>query len=157
MSSYRVGFRHSSDLALLWLWCRLAAAAPIWSLAWEHPYATDVTLKRFKKKEKPLDISRVCTGQPMCVTCVLDWSPGEILRQRTQLALRKWSCPKVVQTWRMGSEGVLCLEKKTFQPTLHNTTIRKSNSLIATSGEGGGCYWTGTQRGLQRYSEGPIS
>ena len=30
-----VGHRHSSDLALLWLWCRLAAVAPIQPLAWE--------------------------------------------------------------------------------------------------------------------------
>ena len=27
------------DLALLWLWCRLAAVAPIRPLAWEPPYA----------------------------------------------------------------------------------------------------------------------
>ena len=27
--SYGVGHRHSLDLALLWLWCRLAAVAPI--------------------------------------------------------------------------------------------------------------------------------
>ena len=30
------------DLALLWLGCRPAAAAPIWSLAWGLPYATGV-------------------------------------------------------------------------------------------------------------------
>ena len=35
-----VGFRHGLDLALLWLWSRLAAAAPIQPLAWELPYAT---------------------------------------------------------------------------------------------------------------------
>ena len=27
------------DPALLWLWCRLAAEAPIGPLAWELPYA----------------------------------------------------------------------------------------------------------------------
>ena len=32
--------RHGSDLVLLWLWCRLAAAALIRPLAWEPPYAT---------------------------------------------------------------------------------------------------------------------
>ena len=32
--------------ALLWLWCRPAAAAPIISLAWEGPYAMGVALKR---------------------------------------------------------------------------------------------------------------
>ena len=34
-----VGHRRGSDLALLWLWCRLAAAALIQSLAWELPCA----------------------------------------------------------------------------------------------------------------------
>ena len=28
-----------SDPSLLWLWCRLAATAPIQPLAWEPPYA----------------------------------------------------------------------------------------------------------------------
>ena len=34
------------DLVLLWLWCRLAATAPIPSLAWESPYALGVALKK---------------------------------------------------------------------------------------------------------------
>ena len=35
------------DPALLWLWHKLAAVAPIWSLAWEQPpYTTGVALKR---------------------------------------------------------------------------------------------------------------
>jgi len=38
------------DLALLWLWCRLVAAAPIGPLAWEPPYATGVALEKTKKK-----------------------------------------------------------------------------------------------------------
>ena len=48
--SHGVGHRHGSDLALLWLWHRLAVTAPIWPLAWEPPYAMGVALKR-KKKE----------------------------------------------------------------------------------------------------------
>ena len=47
-----VGLRHSSDLALLWLWCRSAAVAPIRPLAWQPPYATGAALKRKKKKKK---------------------------------------------------------------------------------------------------------
>ena len=47
------GFRCScSDTMLLWLWGRLAAAAPIRPLVWEAPYAMGVVLKRFKKKKK---------------------------------------------------------------------------------------------------------
>ena len=45
-----VGLRHSSDPALLWLWCRPAATAPIRPLAWEPPYAIDMALKKKKKK-----------------------------------------------------------------------------------------------------------
>ena len=32
-----IGRRHSSDLMLLWLWCRPAAVALIRPLAWEPP------------------------------------------------------------------------------------------------------------------------
>ena len=38
--------RRSSDLALLWLWHRLAAVTPIRSLAWEPPYAVSAVLKK---------------------------------------------------------------------------------------------------------------
>ena len=48
--------RYSSDLALLWLWCRLAAAAVIRPLAWELPYAAGAALKRKKKKNYDLVI-----------------------------------------------------------------------------------------------------
>ena len=37
------------DPALLWLWCRRAAAAQIQPLAWELPYATEAALKRQNK------------------------------------------------------------------------------------------------------------
>ena len=40
------------DLALLWLWCRLAVVALIRRLAWESPYAVGVALKS-KNKTKP--------------------------------------------------------------------------------------------------------
>ena len=40
-----VGQRQGSDLALLWLWCRLAAIASIRPLAWKPLYALNVALK----------------------------------------------------------------------------------------------------------------
>ena len=43
-----VGRRRGSDPALLWLWRRQAAAAPIQPLAWELPHAAGVALKRKK-------------------------------------------------------------------------------------------------------------
>ena len=65
LSGWRIWCCHelwcSSDMAqipaLLWLWCRLVAAAPIRPLAWEPPYATSVAPKsknRKEKKKKPL-------------------------------------------------------------------------------------------------------
>ena len=47
-----VGHRQGADLALLWLWCRLAAAILIQPQAWELPYAAGATLKEKKKKKK---------------------------------------------------------------------------------------------------------
>ena len=44
------------DPALLWLWCRPAATAPIRPLAWEPPYAAGAAqemAERQKKKRKP--------------------------------------------------------------------------------------------------------
>jgi len=53
------GQGRGSDPALLWLWYRPVATAPIGPLAWEPPYATGAALdkakrpkKRKKKKEK---------------------------------------------------------------------------------------------------------
>ena len=43
--SFSVGLRCGLDPALLWLWCRPAAAALIRPLAWELPYAADAALK----------------------------------------------------------------------------------------------------------------
>ena len=49
--SYGVAHRCGLDLALLWLLRRLAATAPIRPLAWEPLYATNMALKRQKKKK----------------------------------------------------------------------------------------------------------
>ena len=45
-----------ADPALLWLWCRLAAAALTEPLDWEPPYAASVALKtknKNKQKNRP--------------------------------------------------------------------------------------------------------
>ena len=47
-----VPHRYWLDPVLLWLWYRLAAVAPVQTLAWELPYAAHVALKRKNKKEK---------------------------------------------------------------------------------------------------------
>ena len=54
--SYGAGCRRSSSLALLWLWCRPAAVAPVRPLAWEPPYAANAALKSQTNKKKILKI-----------------------------------------------------------------------------------------------------
>ena len=60
-----VGHRCGSDPASLWLWCRLAAVAPIGPLGWEPPYAAGAALKRQKI---------TVTGK-WVIFCALAWSP----------------------------------------------------------------------------------
>ena len=58
-----VGCRHCLDLALMWLWYRLAAAAPIGPLAWEPPYAVGAALKSKKQKQNkktPKNKKKIC-------------------------------------------------------------------------------------------------
>ena len=42
--------RRGLDPALLWLWCRLAATAPIQPLAWEPPYVAKEIAKNKSRK-----------------------------------------------------------------------------------------------------------
>ena len=47
------------DLAWLWLWQRLAAAAPIRPLAWELPYAEGAALKRQTNKQRQTQFTTI--------------------------------------------------------------------------------------------------
>ena len=47
-----VDLKWGSHLVLLWLWLKLAAAVPIWPLAWELAYDAGVALKKKKKKKR---------------------------------------------------------------------------------------------------------
>ena len=49
-----VDHRHGSDLALLQLWHRQAAAVPIQPLAWELPYAMGAALKKKQEIENKI-------------------------------------------------------------------------------------------------------
>ena len=59
-----VGCRRSSDLALLWPWCRLAAMAPIRPLAWEPPYTMGVASEKRQKKKKKKKESKLTVLEP---------------------------------------------------------------------------------------------
>ena len=60
-----VSHRHSSDLALLCLWCRLAVAALIVSLAWEILYANGAALKNKKQKKTQKNKTNTYFGVPV--------------------------------------------------------------------------------------------
>ena len=49
-----IGHRCSLDPTLLWLWCKLAAAAPIQPLAWKLPCGTGVALKKKERSRDPM-------------------------------------------------------------------------------------------------------
>ena len=82
-----VGCRRGSDPALLWLWCRPVATAPIGPLAWEPPYAagaaqeiatttTTTKEKRQKKKKKKksepnLEVTQSMSQFLLLMLCVL--------------------------------------------------------------------------------------
>ena len=57
--SYGVGHRHGLDPALLWLWQKLAAVAPIRPLTWEPPCAMGVALKKAKRQKKKINVTIV--------------------------------------------------------------------------------------------------
>ena len=76
-----VGCRRGSDLALLWLWCRMAAVAPIPPLAWEPPYAAGVSLKR-QKINKTKRMNKII--QEACVKWEEVWTLRELCPEREE-------------------------------------------------------------------------
>ena len=69
--------RRSLDLALLWLWRRWAATAPIRPLAWEPSYAAGAALEKAKGQKKGKDI-------PSTLGCGFDH--GNVLIKQKQAA-----------------------------------------------------------------------
>ena len=73
-----IGCRCSSDPALLRLWCRPAAAAPILPLAWDLLYVAGADLKKEKKKKIPtrtlmrLRLINFCEHQNLFSLTLLD-------------------------------------------------------------------------------------
>ena len=57
-----VGRRCGWDLALLWLWCRLAATAPIRPLVWEPSYAMGAALNKKDKSQKKKNVEAFGDG-----------------------------------------------------------------------------------------------
>ena len=72
--------RRGSDPALLWLWRRPAATAPIGPLAWEPPYAAGAAQEMAKKdrKKRFFDefLGSLAVKDLHCHCCSSDLIPG---------------------------------------------------------------------------------
>ena len=81
-----VGHRCSSAPALLWLWYRPAAAAPIQPLAWELPCAAGAALKR--QKIKDIEYASLCyTAGPWLVIYFIESRVYVLVPQTSSLSL----------------------------------------------------------------------
>ena len=101
--------RWGSDLALLWLWHKLAATAPIRPQAWEPPYAVGAAqemAKRQKKKERKTDRQTDCSvigkgGATSLVCALLLWwfFPANLLiwevKQKTLMSSGLFKCQQM--------------------------------------------------------------
>ena len=80
-----VGGRCSSDLVLLWLWYRPAAAVLIRPLAWELPNAAGAAVKRKIEKRNAVS-SQVWTGWVGCISTRLQpWYVRTIIIRKPHL------------------------------------------------------------------------
>ena len=91
------------DPVLLWLWCRLAAAAPIRLLAWELPCATGAALNKGKKEKKRKE-KKKCVCKP--ITSVHPFASGFSQTESrfieavvTGLGARVTNCPCLPRTF----------------------------------------------------------
>ena len=109
--SYGVGRRRGLDLALLWLWWRPAAAAPVWSLAQELPYAADVVLKKKRERERIKHLRN--SGKyymhlpPTFFFCILGLHPWHMqvpkLGVESELRLPAYTTATATATWDLSS------------------------------------------------------
>ena len=98
-----VGCRCSLDLALLWLWHRLAATALIQPLSWEPPYAASTPLKS-KTKQKQ---NQICTILGTEVSRIVSFSETE----SRILVSRNWRRMNGVSAFNGNRVSVLQHEK----------------------------------------------
>ena len=79
------------DPALLWLWRRLAAAAPIRPLAWEPPHAAGAALKKDKKKKKK---NQYCFPF-LSFSQLITWYPSAFNQRRPHAEVFSSQCSKL--------------------------------------------------------------
>ena len=89
-----VGQRHGSELALLWLWCRLPAVAPIRPLAWELPCGPKKKEKKTQTKNKVRSLAFRASGDSLWVSAGVGGAVGQgsgaPIIASTQVGLLHW-------------------------------------------------------------------
>ena len=111
-----VGCRHGLDLALLWLWCRLQATAPIRPLAWEPPHAAGASLKKEKKGRVYICALSICAN---------NWHPWiSYIDYNLQMTICSWDsrlCSTLMDNYHVSELGAQCRAAKIsdrFHPRL---------------------------------------
>ena len=94
-----IGCRCGLDPKLLWLWCRPAATALIWPLAWEPPCASGAALKREKKKKRIWEKrkQRCCVAQQ---SKVKNWANDRMLALSRACPFLSWTLLVLLRTER---------------------------------------------------------
>ena len=104
-----VGLRCGLDLALLWLWHRLAATAPVGPLAWELPYAMGVALKRQKKNMVNINsltlksLTSACLVPYIFLPLSVPVGAGCL---QDLFHLWFWYCPDALRGWGLHSQAM---------------------------------------------------
>ena len=110
-------------IALLWLWCRLAAAAQIQPVAWELPRAVGVALKK-KKKDRKKNDQKIWTDTSPMKSCS---SPFVITKLQSKTTMRYLYIPtRMVKSKKL---SITNADKKVGQQGL--SSIASGNAQTA--------------------------
>ena len=134
-----VGRRCSLDLALLWLWCRLAAVALIQPLTWELPNVSGVALKSKKREmviikktrnkntgedgEKRESLCAVRRNVNWCTTMENILEVPQKIQNRTTIASNNATSEYISK-----GNGIT-MSKRYLQPQVHCSIIYKSQDM----------------------------
>ena len=106
------GHRRGSDLAWLWLWCRLAAAAPIRSLAWELSHAACVVLKKKENENNLRELWDNIKHANVCITGV----PAKEEREKGTENLFEEIMPENLPNWQRKTEMQVPIFQNKMKP-----------------------------------------
>ena len=127
--SCSIGCRRGSDLALLWLWHRSAATAPIRPLAWEPPFATGAALKRTERQKKKKKKKKAIESSP-----VVQWVKVTTAAQVQSLAQELLHAMGVHPPKKYGYKFFATSPIKEWNPSPTHTIPRLAMGLALVSG-----------------------